>query len=117
MARQAQLPPACRLHRRGQYSGCTGCRSPRTCGGCRPRSLGTRLNRVPPDGILRTFAGTGNRCNQSTDPFCGDGRPAATAPVEPWGMAFGPDGTLYVAELNRSVIRAIATDGTISTVA
>lgn len=78
---------------------------------------GTRLYRVSPDGILRTFAGTGNRCNQTTDPFCGDGRPAATAPVEPWGMAFGPEGTLYVAELNRSVIRAIATDGTISTVA
>src|SRR6266516_4053647 len=79
--------------------------------------VGFRLRRVTPDGILHTAAGTGAGCNTSTDPFCGDGGPATRAPVDPWGMSLGPDGSLYIAELSRGVIRRVGSDGIITTVA
>lgn len=48
----------------------------------------------------------------------GDGGPAADATMSyPFGLLYGPDGTLYVAEAGNCVIRKIAPDGTISTFA
>ncbi len=72
---------------------------------------GRRIRRVGPDGIITTFAGTGVRG------FAGDGGPAIQAMFDGCGgLAIGPDGSLYVAEINRRV-RRIAPDGIITTVA
>ncbi|MBI1356355.1 MAG: hypothetical protein GC160_18595 [Acidobacteria bacterium] len=68
------------------------------------------IRRVGSDGIIRTFAGTGQRG------FSGDGGPAAEAVLsQPGPIAFGPDGSLYFADERR--IRRVATDGIIQTVA
>ncbi len=59
-----------------------------------------------------TFAGTGVAGHS------GDGGPAIAAQVNnPYGLARGPDGALYFAEYSGQVIRKVAPDGTISTVA
>jgi sugar lactone lactonase YvrE len=48
----------------------------------------------------------------------GDGGPAAKAKLSrPSAMAFAPDGSLYVADTGNLVIRKIAKDGTITTIA
>ena len=61
---------------------------------------------------LETFAGTGAKG------FSGDGGPAARAQVNnPFGIARGPDGALYICDTDNQRVRKIAPDGTISTVA
>lgn len=79
-----------------------------------------RVAVVGTDGRIRTFAGTG--IGQST----GDGGPASAAGVRsPCGLAIHPDGGLLVGEhewaidgqTGHAVIRYIAPDGTISTIA
>jgi DNA-binding beta-propeller fold protein YncE len=69
--------------------------------------------RVDPEtGESEVFAGTGEAGSD------GDGGPALEAALqEPVGLAFGPDGTLYIADFNANRVRAVAPDGTISTVA
>ncbi len=63
-----------------------------------------------PGGRLTVFAGTGQLG------FSGDGGPATHARLQRLGgMALAPDGTLYVVSGNR--VRAIASDGVISSVA
>ncbi len=82
-------------------------------GGGRPR-----VNRISPDGIITTFAGTGTICNVTTDPTCGEGQPATSAPLRnPSGMALGPDGSLYIADQNNARVRRVTPAGIMTTVA
>jgi hypothetical protein len=64
-----------------------------------------------PDGLFSLVAGTGK------PGFSGDGGPANRAALNgPEGMAFGPDGTLYVADTQNNRVRAISPAGIITTV-
>jgi len=68
--------------------------------------------RVSSDGSMSTYAGTGE------SGFAGDGGPAASAQLRsPSGLAVGSDGVLYIADRDNQRVRAVAADGTISTVA
>ena len=61
---------------------------------------------------IRTFAGTGQ------SGYSGDGGPATLARLDnPFGIVRGPDGALYVCDVANHVIRRVAADGLISTVA
>ena len=74
---------------------------------------GNRVWRVDPNGTVSTFAGTGRGGGE-----LGDGGPATLARLdEASGLAFAPDGSLYLSERAGHRIRRVAPDGTISTVA
>lgn len=61
---------------------------------------------------IETFAGTG------APGYSGDGGPAAAAALNnPYGLTRGPDGALYVCDMENHRVRRISRDGTISTVA
>jgi len=50
--------------------------------------------------------------------YSGDGGPAARAQLnQPFGVVRGPDGALYICDTGNHVIRRVAADGTIATVA
>ncbi len=53
-------------------------------------------------GIITTFAGTGQRG------YSGDGGPASQASLSsPHSIQFGPDGSLYICDVNNQVIRCV----------
>jgi len=71
-----------------------------------------RVRKIDTRGIITTVAGNG------TPGFSGDGGPATQASLlDPWAVAVGPDGSLYVAELHGRRIRRVSPDGIISTFA
>jgi uncharacterized protein (TIGR03437 family) len=71
-----------------------------------------RIRRVTPAGVISTFAGTGA---EGAD---GDGGAAAQAQfATPVGLAFGPDGSLFVADAGNNRVRRITPAGVVSTVA
>jgi RHS repeat-associated protein len=77
-----------------------------------------RISRVTPDGIITTVAGTGSLCVPASNPTCGEGQPATSAPLRfPIGMALGPDGSLYIADQNNSRVRRVTPAGIMTTVA
>ena len=71
---------------------------------------GARVRRIGPDGIITTVAGGGG---SSADDI-----PAAQSRLgAPRGLAVGPDGSLYVAEVTAHKVRRITPDGMIRRVA
>src|SRR5690349_20772906 len=70
-----------------------------------------RVRKVNADGWITTVAGTG------IAGFSGDGGPGTRAQLNmPYGLAAGPAGELYVADLGNHRVRRIAPDGVISTI-
>jgi RHS repeat-associated protein len=86
-------------------------------------TFNNRVRRVDLQGIITTVAGNGspNCVNGTVTPaacFGGDGGPATQAELfAPSGIAFGPDGSLYIADTNNYRIRRVDSHGIISTVA
>ncbi|MGE0519987.1 MAG: hypothetical protein AB7N53_03975 [Candidatus Binatia bacterium] len=69
------------------------------------------IRRLRPDGVIATFAGTGERG------YSGDGGPASAARFDgPYDLRFGPNGDLYVADTGNNVIRRIDGNGVVTTV-
>ncbi len=78
---------------------------------CQP-STGSRGHRQPVGNEIVTVAGNGSAG------YSGDGGPAVQAQLnQPFGVARGPDGHLYICDTGNHVIRRVASDGTIATVA
>ena len=70
------------------------------------------IDKIDTNGMITMFAGTGE------PGFSGDGGPATSAHLFcPFGMAFGPDGALYVADHINNRIRRVDNAGTITTIA
>src|SRR5205823_6655921 len=64
------------------------------------------VRRIAPDGTMTTVAGTGD------DGDSGDGGLATAARLSgPRALAFGPDGSLYIAEAGGQRIRKVTPDG------
>jgi len=63
---------------------------------------------VSPDGFIRSVVGTRALCYPPTQP-CGDNGPAAAALLHnPAAVAVGPDGSVYVVELEGNKVRRVA---------
>ncbi len=62
-------------------------------------------------GIIDTVVGDGS-CH-----FNGEGVPAGQAGVEPWAVAAGPDGSIFLADSGNCRVRSVNADGLIATVA
>jgi hypothetical protein len=72
----------------------------------------SRVRKIDREGIITTVAGTGVRGKGT------DGAPATSVPLhDPLGIAVVPDGTLFIAEHHRCVIRKVDPEGLITTVA
>ncbi len=73
---------------------------------------GGRVRKITPDGIISTIAGSGSPS------YTGDGGPAIAAGLsDVYGIALGPDGSLYLSTPRHHVIRKIDSRGIISTIA
>lgn len=85
-----------------------------------------RVRKVTPAGVISTYAGSDSLflAGASEGPLAaadfenGDGGPATDAFLAaPGGLAIGPNGNLYIAEMYGGAIRMVDGDGIISTVA
>ncbi len=73
---------------------------------------GHRIRRIRPDGVITTYAGNG------LAGLSGDGGPAIDASLDsPRAIAVDSEGNLYIADWRNRVLRKVAVDGTITTVA
>jgi uncharacterized protein (TIGR03437 family) len=71
-----------------------------------------RVRRISVSGTVTTVAGTG------MSGYGGDGGPATSARLSrPIGMAFDPDGNLFIADSGNTRVRKVTPDGNITTVA
>jgi sugar lactone lactonase YvrE len=71
-----------------------------------------RIRKVTPNGTITTVAGIGQFG------FYGDGGPATRAELYlPTGVALDGEGNLFIADTENNLIRQVAPDGTITTVA
>ncbi|MCA1845693.1 MAG: hypothetical protein LC792_21365, partial [Actinobacteria bacterium] len=71
-----------------------------------------RVRRISPEGTITTVAGTqGSNLSQA------DGIPATSARLDPYGIAVGPDGDLYIADVGSNRVRKVDAQGIITTVA
>lgn len=71
-----------------------------------------RVRKVDTAGIITTVAGT------RSSGYTGDGGPAIRASLnDPYGVAVGPDGTLYIADTGNRRVRKVNPAGIITTVA
>ncbi len=68
------------------------------------------IRKIAPDATVTTFAGTGPAGNSN-------GTTTTASFNKPISLALDPIGNIYVGELNNVLIRKIATDGTVSTLA
>jgi YD repeat-containing protein len=67
-----------------------------------------RIRRVGSDGLISTVAGTGHRG------YNGDNRQAVDGQLNaPTGLAFGPDGSLYIADDGNDRVRRVRPDGAV----
>jgi sugar lactone lactonase YvrE len=72
-----------------------------------------RIRKVGTDGIIRTVAGSGGNYE-----FGGDGGPATAAKLnDPYSVALGGDGSLYIGDHGNHRVRKVLPDGTIITIA
>lgn len=69
-----------------------------------------RIRKVTPEGVVTTVAGTGRRGHA-------DGPALRATFHSPWGIAVGPDGTVFVADTGNHSIRRIGRDGRVTTLA
>jgi hypothetical protein len=68
--------------------------------------LNNRIRKVTPSGQISTFAGNGNLS------YSGDGGLATQAALyNPWGIAVGPDGYVYIADSGNNRIRRVGPPG------
>ena len=71
-----------------------------------------RIRKVTPLGIITTVAGVG------PGGFSADGKPATEVHLNsPYGLAVGPDSSLYIAEFYGNRVRRVGPEGIITTVA
>jgi RHS repeat-associated protein len=68
-----------------------------------------RVRRVRPDGIIVTFAGTGNAGSD------GDGGVATLANLTATGVAVGRDGSVFIVDSDSSKVRRVGANGIITT--
>lgn len=69
-----------------------------------------KIRRIAADGTVTTYAGTGASGSA-------DGAAAAATFVLPFGITLGPDGALYVADMEDHRLRRISAAGMVSTIA
>ena len=73
---------------------------------------GHRIRKVDTEGIITTFAGTGEAGDEDKDGDIGDGGPATSAQLHyPAGLAFDADDNLYIADAGNSRIRKVTKMG------
>ena len=78
-----------------------------------------RIRRIDRSGLINTIIGAGPIGTGSDDgDLAGDGGPASAATLqEPWEIAFGPDGVLFIADRDNHAIRTVDAAGIIATIA
>jgi sugar lactone lactonase YvrE len=72
--------------------------------------MNNRIRKVTPEGVVTTLAGDGKAGYK-------DGDALSAEFSQPYGVAVGPKGNVFVADLNNGMIRMISTGGKVTTIA